>query len=126
MNHPKKVESKRSSGSQFELQAEHFLVKKGYRILNRNVNYRCGEIDLVAEKDKILTFIEVRMRDAGAVIHPIETLSVTKMNRLRRAIQVYLLSYRGDAAVLQIDLLSIRTDPVQGQWIDHFQNVTSN
>jgi len=42
--------------------AAEFLAKKGYRILARNFRTRFGEIDLVAAKDGVLVFVEVKLK----------------------------------------------------------------
>ena len=42
--------------------AEHMLQKKGYRIVERNLRLAGGELDLIAEKQGTLVFIEVKAR----------------------------------------------------------------
>jgi len=40
-----------------------YLEKRGYRILARNYRSRVGEIDIVAEKDEFIAFVEVKTRN---------------------------------------------------------------
>ena len=40
--------------------AEMFLVKHSYRILDRNYRKKFGEIDIVASRDNVVSFIEVK------------------------------------------------------------------
>ncbi len=47
-------------GRRGEQQAAEFLLKKGYRILERNFRTKRGEIDLIAEKGDTLSFVEVK------------------------------------------------------------------
>lgn len=68
--------------------AERFLAASGYRILGRNVRYRHGEIDLVAEdpgeegRVPVLVFVEVRARRAGSRVAAEATIGPAKMRSL--------------------------------------------
>jgi putative endonuclease len=86
--------SKRMIGTVFEDQAVDFLESKGFRILQRNVNFRWGEIDLVAhdQERNELVFVEVRARKHGGMQAAEETISYGKLRRLHRAIASYLVS----------------------------------
>jgi putative endonuclease len=42
--------------------AEHILQKKGYRIVEKNLRLAGGELDLIAEHQGTLVFIEVKAR----------------------------------------------------------------
>ena len=50
--------------------AVSYLVENGYRILGRNITFKVGEIDIVAEKDDVLCFVEVRTRSDTLQGHP--------------------------------------------------------
>lgn len=54
--------SKKETGSFGEDQAADFLLKNGYKIVQRNWRYLKGEIDIIAKKDEWLVFIEVKTR----------------------------------------------------------------
>jgi len=49
-------------GQSAEDMAEHMLRKKGYRILERNFRVAGGELDLIADDQGILVFVEVKAR----------------------------------------------------------------
>ncbi|MBU6154429.1 MAG: YraN family protein [Bdellovibrionales bacterium] len=105
-----KVEHKRAIGSRFERRAEEYLKSKGYRILERNVNFKGGELDLVCEEGAlrggILVFVEVRMRDPRSFVSPEESLLGPKIKRLKSACRAYLSRYSGHAREIRIDLIS--------------------
>jgi putative endonuclease len=61
--------------------AEAHLKKAGYRILERNVRTRYGEIDLVALDADCLVFVEVRTRRSPAP-SPEESVTWRKRRRL--------------------------------------------
>ncbi len=68
MSEPVK-KSNRSLGRAGESIACDYLVKKGFSITKRNYTVRGGEIDIIAEDDKYIIFVEVKTRSAG---HSIE------------------------------------------------------
>lgn len=70
--------------------AVNYLQRKGFRILERNFRCRLGEIDIVALHDGYLIFVEVRTKSNIKYGLPQESVTVTKMNKLRRLAQFYL------------------------------------
>ena len=85
--------SKREIGYAYEKRAADFLEKKGYKILQQNFYAKYGEIDLVAEDNEYLVFVEVRYRSGVRGGHPLETVDRNKQNRIRKAANFYLLRY---------------------------------
>jgi putative endonuclease len=63
-----------------DLAAEH-LRKAGYRIVERNVRTRFGEIDIVAEDGGCLVFVEVRTVASG-LMAPEESVTWRKQRRI--------------------------------------------
>ena len=69
----------------------YYLEKQGYRILARN--FRCrryGEIDIVATKDEVLAFIEVKTRSSTLYGQPMEAVTLLKQNKIHRCAQYYM------------------------------------
>ena len=104
---------KKKIGALGENMACRFLVKHGFRILDRNYSKKWGEIDIVAEKDKIFRFIEVKSIVSYETnrYRPEENVHYQKLKRLSRVIQTYLLdkkvSYETE---WQIDVLAVFLD----------------
>ncbi|MBC7171987.1 MAG: YraN family protein [Polyangiaceae bacterium] len=67
-----------------DLVAQH-LERQGYQIVGRNVRVGRLELDLIAERDRWLVFVEVRTRSAGSLVHPAFTFDAEKRARIRRA-----------------------------------------
>ena len=94
------------------------LVKHSYRILDRNYSKKWGEIDIVAIKDKVLHFIEVKtvsvrytLSDISDNYEPEENVHLWKLKRLSRAIQTYLAEKKvDDNAEWQVDVAAIFLD----------------
>lgn len=70
------------------------LIRRGYHIFARNValdiGEDTGEIDIVAEHDRRLVFIEVRSRSHDAPIRPASTVTVEKQRRVIRLGQAWM------------------------------------
>lgn len=68
-------------GKEGEDRAARFLVKQGYRILERNYSTKSGEIDLIALHEGAVVFVEVKTRTNSAYGAP--ELAVTPRKQLR-------------------------------------------
>ncbi len=66
------------------------MIERGMRILDRNVQEKFAEIDIVAEDGDTLCFIEVRTRKDTRLGHPLETITAHKQRSVRRAAEAYL------------------------------------
>ncbi|MFN8534629.1 MAG: YraN family protein [Dehalococcoidia bacterium] len=86
--------------------ADH-LAQRGLRIVGRNVRYREGEIDLVAEEGDTIVFVEVRARRGEAFGTPEESLTPRKQAHLVLAAQRYLAATGREGADWRIDLVAI-------------------
>lgn len=77
--------------------------------MERNYRKKCGELDIVASKDRTLFFVEVktesgRLKDwpkktGEPLLRPEEKVNKEKIKRIARAVQIYLLEKRVPAAV---------------------------
>lgn len=97
--------------------ASLFLMKHGYTILERNYTKKWGEIDVIAQKNNILYFIEVKSKsvdDLNNVSHvtnrPEDNMHPWKLKRLSRVIQTYLINKRIGNTKWQFDLLVVYLD----------------
>jgi len=100
--------------------AVRFLVKQGFLILGRNYTKKWGEIDVIAEKDNKIHFVEVKSvsravldnnnvsQGTSGEYRPEDNMHPWKLKRLSRTIQTYLLSERvSDDKEWQVDLLVV-------------------
>lgn len=72
--------------------AVKYLQKHGYKIINRNVYFRCGEIDIITEKDDVLYFVEVKTRTNFVYGDLEDSISYFKIARLEKSILYYLIN----------------------------------
>lgn len=81
---------KKEIGAFGEKIAKNFLIRRGYEILQTNFSSRFGEIDIIAEKDGCLYFIEVKTRISKNFGLPEESLRFYKKQKIFQAAQDYL------------------------------------
>ncbi len=97
---------RRAFGGEAESLAVEYLERSGYRIRDRNVPCRVGELDVVAEKDDVLVVVEVRMKSNDAMGDPAETVMFEKQRKVALATQYYLYAERLEVAV-RFDVISV-------------------
>lgn len=108
--------AKKTLGRHGEDLAAQWLVARGYRIRERNVRTRLGEIDLVAEHGRTVVIVEVKTRRSDAAGMPLEAITAAKARRLRRLAAGYMAD-RGleDRLDVRIDCIGITTGPGPGE-----------
>lgn len=71
--------------------AAKYLQGKGYEILQRNYRAKTGEIDIIAQKDDQLVFIEVKTRSKHSIKQAMMNVGYTKQKRISHTAQTYIL-----------------------------------
>ncbi len=106
-----------------DLAAKFCRQELNYRIIARN--WRCGhdEIDLICRDDKVLVFIEVRTRKAGARIQGVQSVDRRKRRKLKRACRNYLYRLREPAPHFRFDIIDIALSKKGVGKIRHFPNI---
>lgn len=77
-------------GKSAEIAAAAELGRRGYRIIASNYSCRAGEIDLIAEHDDSLVFVEVRCKRSNAFGTPAESVTPAKQHKLIATAEHYL------------------------------------
>ncbi len=98
--------------------AEKYLKNKGYEILDKNYSFRIsgnpqkGEIDMVAKKSDIISFIEVKtLRGRVALINPEEKVDFWKQRKLVKTAESWLMKKKIPLnSKWQIDVIAIKID----------------
>lgn len=96
-------------GKRAEIAAANWLIANEYKVLAHNWRTRWCEIDIIAEKDKKLHFVEVKYRRTAAFGAGFDYVTAEKQQRLRRAAAEWLHQNNRPEADYQIDVLSITT-----------------
>ena len=93
-------------GADGETLAAEWLKAKGYEILYRNWRHKYYEIDIVALKDRMLHFIEVKSRNESTLGFPEDSVTKKKFKNLQKAADEFLFLNPGHKWI-QYDVLSI-------------------
>ncbi|MBA3808703.1 MAG: YraN family protein [Solirubrobacterales bacterium] len=125
-----KQDHRRALGSLGEDLAAAHLLRRGFRVLDRNVRTRHGEIDMIACDERVLAFVEVktlRARPGAAEPQPLAGLGWAQRKRLRRLAGAWLAREQARPRVqtLRFDAIGVvldergrllRLDHLEGAW----------
>ena len=81
----------REIGAFFEEKCCEYLLQNGYEILRKNYTVRGGEIDIIAKKGEVISFVEVKARKEAVFSLPREAVGVRKQKRIILAAQKYIM-----------------------------------
>ncbi len=100
-------------GQQAENLAAAEMVRRGYRIVERN--YRCfsGELDIVARDGDVLVFVEVRSRADPDHGHASEMVSRRKQRQVSRVAAHYLAARRPQFDEARFDVVAKTGDQLE-------------
>ena len=97
--------------------AVKYLKKRGYRVLDRNFEFRIngkkrGELDIIVRKQKIISFIEVKTLDnKEQTFTPEHKVDFKKKNNIVKTAEFWLLKNKIPLeSKYQIDIIAIRLD----------------
>ncbi|HHW46303.1 MAG TPA: YraN family protein [Clostridiales bacterium] len=114
----------RSIGSAGEQIACDYIKAQGKRVITKNYHSRYGEIDIIAEDDKYILFIEVKTRAANSFGTPAEAVSKIKINKIIKTAYDYIaknptnLQPRFDV----VEIITAKTGEFEDVKINHIQN----
>lgn len=91
--------------------AAGWLEARGYLVVARNWRCPYGELDLVAERDGELIFVEVKTRRGVALDAPEEAVTPAKRRRLVLAAQSYLAEQGAEQRPWRIDVVAVSLAP---------------
>ena len=80
------------TGRRGEEIARNLLHKKGYKILETNWRWGRNEIDIIAQDQQFLVFVEVKTRHSNALMEPAAAVTRDKQQNLIRAANAYIIN----------------------------------
>jgi putative endonuclease len=86
------------------------LRAAGYRIVERNVRLRRGELDVIAEEAGDLVFVEVKTRRSSTYGTPGESVGPRKRHALAHLAAAYLARRAGGDRACRFDVVEVRVD----------------
>jgi putative endonuclease len=108
-----------NTGITGEQLASRFLEQAGYTVVEKNYRYKKAEIDIVAKKDNVLVFVEVKTRSSKSFGEPEEAVNQSKINLILSAAENFIevIDWKYD---IRFDVIAIHyTHPLE---IVHFQD----
>lgn len=108
-----------------------YLIKKGYRVLERNFRKPWGELDIVAKyKDGTLVIVEVKTMRENPSLSPEDNLTKAKLEKLKRTALLYAGSKQEllrDKKGWRIDLIAVSisnlTNITDNYLVSHYENI---
>jgi|SRR3989338_1679577 len=107
MKGPLPDEIRKNVGKGGEDIACQFLERKGYKIVERNYRQKWGEIDIIAEKEGTVRFVEVKtVSRENPSYRPEELIHTTKLRKVARTAALYM-EGKQDNREFQIDAVTV-------------------
>ena len=107
--------------------AKNFLIKKGFEILETNYRYsKMAEIDIIAQKNNILHFVEVKTRNSIFFGTPIEAINQTKLNSICMCAKFYIQKSKKHYKKFQIDAIGILLSKTKEPEFNFIENIEIN
>ena len=113
---------RRLVGDEGEGRAEAYLRRQGFRILGRNVRSPLGELDLIADHEGTLVFVEVKRRRSGTYGGAIEAVDARKRAKLIQLAAQYLAQHRIHDRACRFDVVLIQDDSGTTEPVQHIAN----
>ena len=110
---------KRQVGDFGEEIIAEYLERNGYRILERNYSKPFGEIDIIATKDDLISFVEVKTRKSDAFAYAAEAVDFYKQQRIKRASQAYLVENNMTDFLMSFDIAEVYLDTRKINYIEN-------
>lgn len=99
--------NKRKFGIIGEKIAQGFLLNKGYEILETNFYTKRGEIDIIAQKNKCIVFVEVKTRTNLKFGTPAMAVNSTKKKHIKSVAKTFLHLYRLNNCEIRFDVIEV-------------------
>ncbi|MCX7956094.1 MAG: YraN family protein [Patescibacteria group bacterium] len=98
---------KKNFGKIGEEKACQYLQNHDFKIIKKNFRTKWGEIDIIALKDKILYFIEVKTRSNINKGYPYEAVKKYKINHIKKTSYFFILNSKYKDYKMKIGVISI-------------------
>ena len=86
---------------------QNYLIKKGYEILHTNFYTKKGEIDIIAQKDNLIIFVEVKTRSNLKYGTPAMAVDSNKKKHIKFVAKIYLTLNKIKEQNIRFDVIEI-------------------
>lgn len=112
--------STKDIGNRGEEIASIYLANKGYAIVERNWKTRWCEIDIIAQKDDCIYFVEVKYRTSSDYGDALSYITPKKVQQMKFAAELWMQSHRYDGDC-QLAALAVMGDGTEVQFLDDLE-----
>ncbi len=102
-----------TSGRQAEVVAARFLEAEGFYIVAQNWRSRYCEIDIIAEKDGVLHFVEVKYRRGVSAGGGLAAITPSKLRQMRKAAEIWCHHNNAANTDCQLSVMALENSPMQ-------------
>lgn len=105
--------------------ASKYLQKHGYKVIERNFRKGYGEIDIIALKQNVLVFVEVKTRTSQEFGDPLEAIAPWKLRSLVKTAQFYKMTHKNLPEQMRIDAISVMLSPGgEEEKVEQIENIS--
>ena len=97
-------------GREGEVVAERWLRRRGWRVLHRRFRSGHRDIDLIAERDGTVAFVEVKARHGGWFGGPVEAVNWKERRELARSASVWIDRHGRAGESYRFDVIGVLVD----------------
>ena len=117
---------KRRIGKFGEREAARFLRKRGYKILEKNYTALGSEIDIIAKKENVTAFIEVKTRNIKHLgykeARPGSSVTPEKQRKIIKVASYYS-SHHPDDTRLRLDVIEVYIEDMQRPKVKEIKHI---
>lgn len=114
---------RRQLGRNGEALAARYLQERGWRILARNFRSGHKEVDLIARRDSVIVFVEVKARQSRSFGHPLEAITYRKRREVTAAARGWLHEVRPrGCSIRRFDAIAVLFQPDGTVDIEHIED----
>ena len=106
-----------------DLAAEYCKASLGYRVLARNWRCKRDELDIICMDGGVLVFVEVRARDAHALVGGFHSIRARKKKVLHRACKAYINQLQNPPKHFRFDVIDVSISAQGEGRVRHYSNV---
>lgn len=99
--------NKRKFGIIGEKITQGYLIKKGYKIIKTNFYTKKGEIDIIAQENQCIIFIEVKTRTNLKYGTPAIAVNNTKKKHIKNAAKIFLYLNKCEMNEIRFDIIEV-------------------
>ena len=117
------MNAKDTLGRHGEDLAAEYLQQSGLRVIDRNWRCADGEIDIVAVDRRVLVVCEVKTRTGDRYGAPLESISHSKLRRLRRLAIRWVVAHGVLFDEIRVDAVGVLRSPSGEFTVSHARGV---